>query len=154
MHIVLFSIIQEVGKLTSFLPSLSACFTVNTPLQNRFFVFGGGYSKIFHWVVFEGGVFSRKFSEKTQNAAAPAAGFSSLCLQRKHFSKGRLSYVVLRHDSVTLAYPYIFLSFIMVYIHKMCKNIFHLGLYYLQGKKYITGVWGRSPQRKNGVYTR
>ena len=45
------------------------------PLQNRFFVFGGGYSKIFDWVVFEGGVFSEKFSEKTQNVAALAAGF-------------------------------------------------------------------------------
>ena len=124
------------------------------PSKTDFSFLEGGYSKIFHWVVFEGGVFSRKFSEKTQNAAAPAAGFSSLCLQRKHFSKGRLSYVVLRHDSVTLAYPYIFLSFIMVYIHKMCKNIFAPKIVLFTGQKYITGGWGRSPQRKNGVYTR
>ena len=114
-----------------------------------------GILKFFTGLFLKGGVFSRKFSEKTQNAAAPAAGFSSLCLQRKHFSKGRLSYVVLRHDSVTLAYPYIFLSFIMVYIHKMCKNIFTPKIVLFTGKKYITGVWevtvGRTPPGGGGV---
>ena len=123
------------------------------PIQNRFFVFGGGYSKIFHWVVFEGGVFSGKFSEKTQNAAAPAAGFSILCLQRKHFWKGRVSYVVLRHDSVTLAYPYIFLSFIMVYIHKMCKNIFTPKIVLFTGQKiYYGGLGAEPPAKKWSIY--
>ena len=130
--------------------------------QKQFFVNFWSFLAILRCITFmedsniglflKGGVFSGKFSEKTQNAAAPAAGFSSLCLQRKHFWKGRVSYVVLRHDSVTLAYPYIFLSFIMVYIHKMCKNIFAPRIVLFTGQKYIAGVWGRSPQRKNGVY--
>ena len=46
------------------------------PLQNRFFVFGGGgILKFLTELFLKGGVFSAKFSEKTQNVAAPAAGF-------------------------------------------------------------------------------
>ena len=43
----------------------------------------------------------------------------------------------------------------MVYIrHNVWKYVFAARIVQSIGQKCITGVWGRSPQRKNGAYTR
>ena len=76
--------------------------------------------------------------------AAPAAGFSSLCLQCKHIWKGRVSYPVLCYDSAALEY-----HLLWCISTKMCKKCFAPRLVLFIGQRiYYGGLWAEPHAKK------
>ena len=126
----------------------STYFTVNTPPSKTDFSFlEGGYSKFFHCVVFEGGGILTKILRKNAKCGGACGGLliivpsAQALLKRESFIRCATSW----HS--------IFLSFIMVYIHKMCKNVFAPKIVLFTGQQiYYGGLGAELPAKKWSIY--